>query len=190
MPVHRRGLQRAVPGPRRQRAGGRLHQYATHRPSQNVPTTEPDALARVYKRIFTPAAHQLECASPGGAADLRRASTHWLRHTHTNHAPDAGSDLRDVQTNLGSRASARPVSYEKGMTTDATMPLTRSSRTRYQRSGSRGTRLCALRMKINPAPARLDASSGDDFLRNLYTALDGSHPAWRCLGGRVPDDSV
>jgi hypothetical protein len=34
------------------------------------------------------------------------------------------------------------------------------------------------------------SSSVDGFLRSLYTALEGSHPAWDCPAGRVPDDSV
>jgi site-specific recombinase XerC len=61
----------------------------------------PDALARLYKRIFERAAQQLDGTNPGAANDLRGASTHWLRHTHANHALDAGSDLRDVQASLG-----------------------------------------------------------------------------------------
>ncbi len=67
----------------------------------------------------------------------------------------------------GIPASARPPSIRKGMTPDATRPLMRSSRTRCQRagcSGSCGIRLCALRIKINPAPARLDVKAG--FLQN------------------------
>nr|MDW3660189.1 tyrosine-type recombinase/integrase [Paraburkholderia terrae] len=154
-----------------------------------------DAPARVCKRIVTRAAQQLECAYPGGAADLRRASSHGLRHTHANHALDAGSDLRDVQTNLGMPVSARPLSIRKGMTPDATRPLMRSSRTRYQRagrSGSCGTRLCALRMKINPAPARLDFKAG--FLQNhqLFTSLVAclesrhSHVTYRRQRFRAP----
>lgn len=61
----------------------------------------PDVLARLYKAIFTRAAALLRPAYPGAAADLARASTHWLRHTHPNHELDAGDDLRDVQTGLG-----------------------------------------------------------------------------------------
>lgn len=74
----------------------------------------PDALARVYKRIFTRAAQQLECAYPGGAADLRRASSHGLRHTYANHALDAGSYLRDVQTNLGHAGLSTTTLHTKG----------------------------------------------------------------------------
>ncbi|CAM2198402.1 Integrase (plasmid) [Paraburkholderia kururiensis] len=73
----------------------------------------PDALARLYKRIFERAAQELERAYPGAASDLRRASTHWLRHTHANHALDAGSDLRDVQAGLGHASLATTTIYTK-----------------------------------------------------------------------------
>lgn len=74
----------------------------------------PDALARLYKRIFDRAADQLQAHYPGAAADLRRASTHWLRHTHANHALDAGSDLRDVQAGLGHASLGTTTLYTKG----------------------------------------------------------------------------
>jgi site-specific recombinase XerD len=58
--------------------------------------------------------NNLERADPSAAADLRRASTHWLRHTHANHPLDAGSDLRDVQTNLGHTSLSTTTLYTKG----------------------------------------------------------------------------
>jgi integrase/recombinase XerC len=39
-------------------------------------------------------------ADPVGADKLRRASTHWLRHTAATHQADAGNDLRFIQKNL------------------------------------------------------------------------------------------
>jgi site-specific recombinase XerC len=72
-----------------------------------------DAVGRLYKRIFERAARQLD-AFPRAAADLRRASTHWLRHTHANHALDAGGDLRDVQAQLGHASLATTTLYTKG----------------------------------------------------------------------------
>jgi site-specific recombinase XerC len=74
----------------------------------------PDALARLYKAIFTRAAALLRPAYPGAASDLERASTHWLRHTHANHALDAGGDLRDVQTGLGHASLGTTTLYTKG----------------------------------------------------------------------------
>ncbi|WP_116150253.1 phage integrase family protein [Paraburkholderia sp. BL27I4N3] len=73
----------------------------------------PDALARLYKRIFSRAADRLEAVYPGAAEDLRRASTHWLRHTHTNHALDSGADVRDVQVTLGHASLATTTIYTK-----------------------------------------------------------------------------
>lgn len=74
----------------------------------------PDAVARLFKRIFERAADQLETRYPGAAADLRNASTHWLRHTHVNHTLDSGADVRDVQTNLGHASLATTTIYTKG----------------------------------------------------------------------------
>lgn len=74
----------------------------------------PDALARLYKAIFKRAADALASTYPGAAADLKRASTHWLRHTHANHALDASSDLRDVQTGLGHASLGTTTLYTKG----------------------------------------------------------------------------
>ena len=72
-----------------------------------------DGVARLYKRIFERAASLLEATYPGAAVDLRRASTHWLRHTHSNHALDAGADLRDVQANLGHASLQTTTVYVK-----------------------------------------------------------------------------
>jgi site-specific recombinase XerD len=73
----------------------------------------PDGLARIYKRIFERAAHRLETTYPGAADDLRSASTHWLRHTHANHALDSGADVRDVQSTLGHASLATTTIYTK-----------------------------------------------------------------------------
>jgi site-specific recombinase XerD len=73
----------------------------------------PDGLARVYKRIFERAATRLEATYPGAADDLRSASTHWLRHTHANHALDSGADVRDVQSTLGHASLGTTTIYTK-----------------------------------------------------------------------------
>lgn len=72
-----------------------------------------DGLGQVYKEIFRRAAAKLDARYEGAARDLRRASTHWLRHTHSNHALDAGADLRDVQANLGHASLATTTIYVK-----------------------------------------------------------------------------
>ncbi|WP_353558748.1 tyrosine-type recombinase/integrase [Paraburkholderia terrae] len=104
---------------------------------------------------------------------MRRASSHGLRHTQANHALDAGSDLRDMQTNLGHAGLSTTTLYTKGNDARRYQAVNAFFEDRLSagRSGSCGTRLCALRMKINPAPARLDFKAG--FLQNhqLFTSL-------------------
>ncbi|MEM5405885.1 phage integrase family protein [Paraburkholderia unamae] len=73
-----------------------------------------DGIGLLFRRIFARAAAQLERRYPGAAADLKRASTRWLRHTHANHALDAGSDLRDVKDQLGHASLGTTTLYTKG----------------------------------------------------------------------------
>ncbi|WP_186087658.1 phage integrase family protein [Burkholderia gladioli] len=73
-----------------------------------------DGLGVLFKQIFARAGAQLEARYPGAAADLRRASTHWLRHTFANHGLDAGADIRDMQALLGHASLATTTHYTKG----------------------------------------------------------------------------
>lgn len=54
----------------------------------------------VMKRFFATAADVVEDGSPALAAKLRRATPHWMRHTHATHLLDHGADLRTVRDNL------------------------------------------------------------------------------------------
>lgn len=54
----------------------------------------------IVKGAFARVAGELDATEPLQAALLRRASTHWLRHTAATHQADAGSDLRHIQRNL------------------------------------------------------------------------------------------
>lgn len=54
----------------------------------------------IVKNVFLRAGRALESNHPVGASVLRRASTHWLRHTAATHQADAGTDLRFIQKNL------------------------------------------------------------------------------------------
>lgn len=57
----------------------------------------PTAIYLVVKEVFRCAAAALETTDPVGAATLRRASTHWLRHTSATHQADAGNDIRFIK---------------------------------------------------------------------------------------------
>jgi site-specific recombinase XerD len=52
------------------------------------------------KEALCAAADAFASRDPNTATVLRRASTHWLRHTAASHQADAGTDLRHIQKNL------------------------------------------------------------------------------------------
>jgi len=58
------------------------------------------AIYLVVKDVFVPAAEALGDNDAAGADKLRRASTHWVRHTAATHQADAGNDVRFIQRNL------------------------------------------------------------------------------------------
>jgi integrase len=60
----------------------------------------PTAIYLVVKDVFGQAADTLAACDPVTATVLRRASTHWLRHTAASHQADSGIDLRHIQKNL------------------------------------------------------------------------------------------
>lgn len=59
------------------------------------------AVGIAYKTIFERAAATLAHTQRANAAQLARASAHWLRHTHGTHALGDGASLEVVQANFG-----------------------------------------------------------------------------------------
>ena len=57
-------------------------------------------LWHVLRRFFAQAAGLVEAQSPALADKLRRASPHWMRHTHATHALAQGATLTTVRDNL------------------------------------------------------------------------------------------
>lgn len=57
-------------------------------------------LWRVMRRFFLCAADLIEEDRPATAEKLRRASPHWLRHSHASHALARGAELVTVRDNL------------------------------------------------------------------------------------------
>jgi site-specific recombinase XerD len=54
----------------------------------------------VMRRFFLKVAAVVEAESPATAEKLRRASPHWMRHTHATHAIARGAELATVRDNL------------------------------------------------------------------------------------------
>lgn len=54
----------------------------------------------VMRRFFQKVAEAIEADSPALAEKLRRASPHWMRHTHATHALARGAELTTVRDNL------------------------------------------------------------------------------------------
>ncbi|CAK1341209.1 site-specific integrase [Burkholderia pseudomallei] len=61
---------------------------------------EPRRLWRVLRRFFVLVADATQDERPSTAEKLRRASPHWMRHTHASHALARGAELIMVRDNL------------------------------------------------------------------------------------------
>ncbi|CAN5475763.1 phage integrase family protein [soil metagenome] len=57
-------------------------------------------LRSLMGRFFKQAAELVDADNPGLAHKLRRASPHWMRHTHATHALGHGAELTTVRDNL------------------------------------------------------------------------------------------
>jgi site-specific recombinase XerD len=65
----------------------------------------------VLKRFFTSAADVVENGAPATAEKLRRATPHWMRHTHATHLLDSGAELTSVRDNLRHSSIATTSTY-------------------------------------------------------------------------------
>ena len=63
------------------------------------------------RRFFTKVAEVIEKDSPATAEKLRRASPHWMRHTHASHAIAGGMPIEIAQQNLGHASLATTTVY-------------------------------------------------------------------------------
>ena len=74
----------------------------THALFMNVKGTQgvsSNMIYRLVKKTFSECAETLEKTRPDFAAKLKKASTHWLRHTAITHQTDAGIELRYIKRN-------------------------------------------------------------------------------------------
>jgi site-specific recombinase XerD len=74
----------------------------------------PARLWHVMRRFFCQAADLIETDHPPLAEKLRRASPHWMRHTHATHALAHGAELTTVRDNLRHASIATTSIYLQG----------------------------------------------------------------------------
>ncbi|MDR2990358.1 MAG: tyrosine-type recombinase/integrase [Burkholderiaceae bacterium] len=75
---------------------------------------ETTRLWRVLRRFFLLAASTIESERPALAEKLRRASPHWMRHTHASHALARGAELIMVRDNLRHASISTTSTYLHG----------------------------------------------------------------------------
>ncbi len=71
-------------------------------------------LWRVMRRFFLKTADVLVDDHPALAEKLRRASPHWMRHSHASHALANGAELTSVRDNLRHASIATTSMYLHG----------------------------------------------------------------------------
>jgi site-specific recombinase XerD len=87
-----------------------------------IATLDSDTEARItatrlrglMRRFFETAALQIEVDNPALAQKLRRATPHWMRHTHATHALARGAELTSVRENLRHASIATTSIYLHG----------------------------------------------------------------------------
>lgn len=71
-------------------------------------------LRAVLRRFFETAAQAVQSEAPGVAEKMRRATPHWLRHTHATHALERGAELTTVRDNLRHASISTTSNYLHG----------------------------------------------------------------------------
>ena len=74
----------------------------------------PARLWAVMKRFFLQAADETQGTSPSLSEQLRRATPHWMRHTHASHALARGAELTAVRDNLRHASISTTSTYLHG----------------------------------------------------------------------------
>jgi len=74
----------------------------------------PARLRVVLRRFFETAAKAVEAEAPATVQKLRRATPHWLRHTHASHALERGVELTTVRDNLRHASISTTSTYLHG----------------------------------------------------------------------------
>ncbi|MGY4725799.1 phage integrase family protein [Burkholderia pyrrocinia] len=75
---------------------------------------ETTRLGRVLRRFFMLVADAIQAERPATAEKLRRASPHWMRHTHASHALARGAELIMVRDNLRHASISTTSTYLHG----------------------------------------------------------------------------
>ncbi|MBN3788948.1 phage integrase family protein [Burkholderia sp. Ac-20353] len=75
---------------------------------------ETTRLGRVLRRFFLLVANAIQQERPTMADKLRRASPHWMRHTHASHALARGAELIMVRDNLRHASISSTSTYLHG----------------------------------------------------------------------------
>lgn len=77
-------------------------------------TLTPTRMSAMTRKFFDTAAAVLDTTNPRLADKLKRATPHWMRHTHATHALALGADLTTVRDNLRHASIATTSIYLHG----------------------------------------------------------------------------
>jgi len=73
----------------------------------------PDRIYELMKAAVRKCADEIQADDPKAAERIRRASPHWLRHTHGRKFVEAGGDRGVLRQNLGHASDATMAIYDR-----------------------------------------------------------------------------